>query len=167
MKTHTETRDEDAYGDAYGDARRRGEDVHEGGVVRRLLFPHGIYPRTRTHRDLVGWQKAMDLATLVYRLSEGFPSHEQYGLAAQMRRAAAAIPSNLAEGHARRGPAEFARFVGYAEGSLAELDTQLRLAHVARVCHQSELASVFGAVTELKRILRALHRELAKSSHSG
>jgi four helix bundle protein len=56
----------------------------------------------KSHRDLIVWQKAMDLVIAVYRVSKGFPKEETYGLTGQMRRAAASIPSNIAEGQGRR-----------------------------------------------------------------
>jgi len=71
----------------------------------------------------------MDLALAVYKLTDGFPSREQYGLTAQMRRCAVSIPSNLAEGHSRNSTQEFIRFLNIANGSLSELETQLEIAH--------------------------------------
>jgi len=83
----------------------------------------------RSHRDLVAWQVAIDLVEGVYRLTEGFPSEERFGLATQLRRAAVSVPSNIAEGAGRIGEKEFVRFLGIARGSLSEVETQL---HIAR-----------------------------------
>src|SRR5437667_92598 len=82
---------------------------------------------TRSYKDLVVWQKGIQLARLMYGLTQGFPSEEKFGIVAQMRRAAVSIPSNVAEGQARHTPGEFIQFISHAEGSLAELDTQLIL----------------------------------------
>jgi four helix bundle protein len=82
----------------------------------------------RGHRELRVWQKAVELVEHVYRLTEAFPKSETYGLAQQMRRAAVSVPSNIAEGAARKGTRELLRFSSIASGSLAELDTQLEVA---------------------------------------
>ena len=84
--------------------------------------------KERPHRRLDVWRDAMELAALVYAYSAGFPTEERYGLTAQMRRAAVSVPSNIAEGAARRSPSELVRFLLIARGSLSELDTQLTLA---------------------------------------
>ena len=80
----------------------------------------------KSYRDLVVWQKAMDLVTAIYRITAGFPRDEIYGLTSQLRRAAVSIPSDIAEG--RFGSAEFRRFLWLANGSLMELETQLLIA---------------------------------------
>jgi len=71
-----------------------------------------------SYRELVVWQKAIELALLVYRLSEEFPKREIYGLAAQIRRAAVSIPSNIAEGYGRGSRKEYVQFLCIAQGSL-------------------------------------------------
>jgi carbamoyl-phosphate synthase large subunit len=78
-------------------------------------------------RQLEVWQLAMQLATLVYRLTAGFPREERYGLSSQLQRAAVSIPSNIAEGNARSSTRDYARFVSMALGSNAELQTQILL----------------------------------------
>ena len=83
----------------------------------------------RSHHDLVAWQVALDLVEAVYRLTDRFPSNEQFGLTAQIRRAAVSVPSNVAEGAGRIGEREFLRFLGIARGSLSEVETQLHIAH--------------------------------------
>jgi four helix bundle protein len=79
-------------------------------------------------RDLTVWQRSMQMAVAVYRLTQGFPREEIYGLTSQMRRAAVSIPSNIAEGHGRLGPNEYRQFLGVARGSNFELQTQLEIA---------------------------------------
>jgi len=80
------------------------------------------------YRSLIVWQKSIALVRLVYQLTAQFPAEEKFGLTSQMRRAAVSIPSNIAEGQARRTTGDYIRFVSTAEGSLAELDTQLTIA---------------------------------------
>jgi len=82
----------------------------------------------KPHKKLVVWQKAMDLCTKTYEITEVFPKHELYGLASQMRRAAVSIPSNISEGAARRSGKESAQFYNIARASLSELDTQIEIA---------------------------------------
>jgi four helix bundle protein len=80
-----------------------------------------------SHKDLILWRKAMDLAVLVHQSCTAFPRSEIYGLVSQLRRAATSVPSNIAEGHARRFTKEFIYFLRVARGSMAELETQLLL----------------------------------------
>ena len=82
----------------------------------------------RPHKKLDVWKESVALATDIYKLTEGFPKSEIYGLVSQMRRAAVSVPSNIAEGAARNSDKEFAQFLNIAGGSLSELDTQLEIA---------------------------------------
>ncbi len=79
----------------------------------------------RSYRDLIVWQKGMDLVVECYRLSKKLPASEQYGLSAQIQRSAASIPANIAEGHARRHTGDYVHHLSMAVGSLAELETHL------------------------------------------
>jgi four helix bundle protein len=81
-----------------------------------------------SHRDLIVWQKAMDLVTKIYAFTEHFPSREMYGLSSQMRRAAVSIPSNIAEGKKRGTRKDFRHFMVIAYASGGELETQLEIA---------------------------------------
>jgi four helix bundle protein len=98
---------------------------------------------TRSYKDLVVWQEGIALAKLVYQLTKNFPSEEKFGLLAQMRRAAVSIPSNIAEGQARHTTGEFIQFISHAEGSLAELDTQLILSIELKFCRDVGARSCF------------------------
>ena len=80
------------------------------------------------YQGLVAWQRAMDLCTEIYRMSETFPRREMFGLTQQLRRSAASVPSNIAEGEGKCGPGQRKQFLGHARGSLYELETQLTLA---------------------------------------
>ena len=116
--------------------------------------------KTQDYKDLVVWQKGIALAKLIYRLTQSFPSAEKFGLVAQMRRAAVSIPSNLAEGQARRTTGEFVQFISHAEGSVAELDTQLILSIELEVCEDARVAAAFELIGELRRMLNGLRRKL-------
>ena len=84
--------------------------------------------KIRSHKDLDVWKRSMKLATVVHRLTSFWPNNEQYGLTSQVRRAAVSVPSNIAEGAARASAKDFCRFLDIAQGSLAEVETQLELA---------------------------------------
>lgn len=81
--------------------------------------------RIQSHKDLIVWQKSIELVERIYSITREFPKSETYGLASQMQRASVSIPSCIAEGHARNHIAEFVQFLGIAYASGAELETQL------------------------------------------
>ena len=112
------------------------------------------------YRDLKVWQLGMDVATAVYVLAREFPRQEIYGLTSQMQRAAVSIPANLAEGHARSTTKDFLRFVGIAQGSLAELETHLLLAERLDYSSPDRIAEMMLTLDELGRMLRALQKSL-------
>ncbi|HSP35573.1 MAG TPA: four helix bundle protein [Thermoanaerobaculia bacterium] len=110
---------------------------------------------------LQAWQLAMKLVPKIYRLTARFPSCERFGLAAQMRNAAVSIPSNLAEGHARHTRREFARFVSHAQGSTAELRTQLLIA--LELSYAEFDAAMDDELDHLARCLNRLRTSLLQS----
>jgi len=108
------------------------------------------------HRDLVVWQKAMQLAREVYRATAVFPRAEVFGMTAQLRRAAVSIASNLAEGSARRTSADFLSFLHIARGSQAEIDTQLQLARDLGFLADCVAADLLAKNDEVGRLLTAV-----------
>jgi four helix bundle protein len=116
--------------------------------------------KTQNYKDLVVWQKAIALAKVIYQLTQSFPSAEKFGLIAQMRRAAVSIPSNLAEGQARHTTGEFVQFISHAEGSVAELDTQLILSVELKICDNAGAALALELIDELRRMLNGLRPKL-------
>jgi len=82
----------------------------------------------RKYQQLIVWQKAMLLVSEIYRLTQGFPDNEKFGLTSQLRRAAVSVPSNIAEGSGRGSDKDFCRFLYQARGSLTEIETQLLIA---------------------------------------
>jgi len=110
----------------------------------------------QSYRELLVWQKAIELVLLVYRLTEGFPKRGIYGLTAQLRRAGVSVPSNIAEGYGRGSRREYLQFLAIAQGSLKELETQVILAErlsyatpaqAARVLSQAELVGKCSAAS--------------------
>ena len=120
---------------------------------------------TRDYKDLLVWQKGIALVKQVYSISRQFPPDERFGLTSQIRRAAVSIPSNIAEGQARHTGKEFIQFLSHAEGSVAEVDTQLTLAMELGFCSRSELREALQLVLELRRMLNSLRRKLLAREH--
>ena len=118
----------------------------------------------RSYKDLVAWQKSMDLATAVYRASQGFPKEEIFGLVSQIRHAAVSVPSNIAEGHARTSKKKFQYFLSNARGSLAELETQLTIAHQLAYIDKTGINQLLDRLGEVGRILNGLLAALKRSS---
>ena len=117
----------------------------------------------RDYKDLHVWQKGMELAKQVYLLTRCFPTEEKFGLISQMRRAAVSVPSNIAEGQARNTTGEFVQFLSHAEGSAAELDTQLRLSIELGYCVVADLSEVFQLLTDVQKMLKRLRQSLIAS----
>ncbi len=114
--------------------------------------------KAQSYRDLLVWQKGIALAKMVYKLTAEFPSEEKFGLISQMRRAAVSVPSNIAEGQARHTTGEFILFISHAEGSLAELDTQLTLAAELNFLTAIQTKPCADSISELRRMLNGLRR---------
>ena len=116
--------------------------------------------KIKSHRDLIVWQKSMDLVVLVYKATEGFPRHELYGLTSQIRRAASSVPANIAEGQGRRSKTEFRQSLGNARGSLLELDTHLELTLRLNYLTPTQYGRINEQLVEVSRILNGLMRSL-------
>jgi four helix bundle protein len=112
------------------------------------------------YKDLIVWQKSIMLVKHIYQLTQRFPSEEKFGLVSQMRRSAVSIPSNIAEGQARRSSKEFAQFLSHAKGSAAELETQLIISKELIYCNENELNNIFELLIEIRKMLDALQRKL-------
>jgi four helix bundle protein len=120
--------------------------------------------KPKHYKDLLVWQKGMALAKMIYKLTQKFPAEEKYGLTSQLRRAAVSVPSNIAEGQARRGTNEFLQFLSIAEGSLAELETQLLLSVELSFAQQTDIDSPLQEIDELQKMIVALKRKLSSYS---
>lgn len=113
-------------------------------------------------RDLEAWQKAMDLVASVYQATRGMPKEEIYGLTSQMRRAAVSIPSNIAEGHARRTTGEYLNQLSAARGSLMELNTQLEITQRLEMLTPEALEPVQSLAATTGRLLNGLMTALER-----
>ena len=114
----------------------------------------------RNYRELIVWQKAMDLVELVYQVTQTFPKEELYGLTNQVRRAAVSIPSNIAEGQARKSTAEFKNFLSIAQGSRAELETQILVAQRLNYLSVHAADQILALSEEIKRMVYSLTAKL-------
>jgi four helix bundle protein len=116
----------------------------------------------KPHRRLTVWGKAMDFVIQVHGVTAHFPASEKYGLVSQMRRAALSIPSNIAEGAARKGRKDYVRFLYTSRGSLSELDTQVEVAARLRYLTPKAAAELQGRLDELSRMLNGLIGALSR-----
>jgi four helix bundle protein len=118
----------------------------------------------RSYKDLVAWQKSMDLVTARYRATAGFPKDELFGLTSQLRRAAVSIPSNIAEGQGRLSEKEFRYFLGQARGSLMEVETQMQIAENLGYPQKEQTAFLLQSCAEVGRILNGLLASVSKQA---
>ncbi len=114
--------------------------------------------KAKNFKELIVWQKSMDLSEEVYRLTRSFPNHELYALTNQIRRAAVSVPSNIAEGQARNSTSEFCNFLSIARGSLAEVETQLLLAIRFNYLSEDQCTHAFDLITQIAKMLNTLRR---------
>jgi len=117
------------------------------------------------YKDLIVWQKAIDLVCLIYETTKAFPKEEIYGLTNQLRRAAVSVPSNIAEGQARKSTAEFRHFLSIARGSMAELETQLIIASRLNYLNESRLKEIMAIHEEISKMIYSIMAKLA-TDHS-
>ena len=112
----------------------------------------------RNYRDLIAWQKAVDLTEVVYEASMSMPPDERFGLTSQMRRAAVSVAANIAEGEGRGSKKEFARFLHIAHGSLREVETHIVIAGRLRFISQQTVDQILEQAAEVGRIITGLIR---------
>ena len=117
--------------------------------------------KVRKYTELVAWQRAMDLAVAVYRVTSSFPAEERYGLTRQARESAVSVPSNIAEGQGRKGRKEFQHYLSIAVGSLQELETQLLLASRLGWVAAGRLKDTLDLLWEVGRLTNGLYNSLA------
>ena len=118
----------------------------------------------KTFRDLIVWQKSMDLVTQIYLASGNFPKSEFYGLISQLRRSVVSIPSNIAEGYGRRSTGDYVRFLQIFVGSLYELQTQLEIAKKLEYLTEFEFNGLYENTREIERMLLSLVSKIRSGS---
>ncbi len=122
-----------------------------------------------SYKDLHVWQKGIELADILYYVTESFPSDERFGLISQLRRAAVSVPSNIAEGSCRKNSTkDFIRFLHMAYSSLAEIDTQLVIAKNRRFISSDQYNAIYESIDIIMRMLNrfitSLHKRSAAAS---
>ncbi|MBI1299669.1 four helix bundle protein [bacterium] len=120
-----------------------------------------------SYRDLIVWQKGMQLAELCYQVTRPFPREEMFGLTSQIRRAATSIPANIAEGWGREGTQEYIRFLRVAQGSLKELETHLILSQRVGMTSEKTVNPVLALCDEVGRMIHSLIGSLQRRQSGG
>jgi four helix bundle protein len=110
----------------------------------------------RSFKDLIVWQRSMELAVTVYRITQKLPANEQFGLTSQLRRAAVSIPSNIAEGYGRQSTGNYRQFLSISRGSLMELETQIDICERLKYLAVLETENILKEITEISKMLTSL-----------
>ncbi|MDR2772357.1 MAG: four helix bundle protein [Elusimicrobiota bacterium] len=116
----------------------------------------------KSYRELIVWQKSLKVSRLVYSLTKKLPKEEIYSLVPQMRRAAASIISNIAEGHERRSTKEYVQFLSIANGSKAELEAQLLMCVEVGNLTEEDITETMDLLKEVEKMLGAITNALEK-----
>lgn len=109
-----------------------------------------------SYKELIVWQKSIQLVTDIYKLTKTFPKEEVYGLSSQMQRAVVSIPSNIAEGNDRNSSKEFSQFLRIARGSLAELETQIIISEKLEYTNKDQITPILNNCYEIGRMINGL-----------
>ena len=118
----------------------------------------------KNYKELLVWQKSMQLVEVIYCLTGRLPKEELFALSGQMRRAAISVPSNIAEGNARESEKELLRFLSIAQGSIAELETQLLLCERLYRLPEKEIQNALNMSEEISKMLRSFIQKLKANS---
>jgi len=113
-----------------------------------------------SHKDLIVWQKGIQLCKLVYKVTEEFPKSEIYGITSQMRRSAVSIPSNIAEGRSRNTTKDFIYFLSIALGSTSELETQIEISRELSFISQQKYIGLNNLLVEVSKMIVGLMKKL-------
>jgi four helix bundle protein len=116
--------------------------------------------KMKTYRELIVWQKSMNLVTDIYQSSKSFPNDENYGLTSQLRRSAISIPSNISEGYGRNSLNDYIRFLNISVGSLYEVQTQIEIAFNLKYINKEQFESFYDYTREIERMMSSLIRKL-------
>ncbi len=118
--------------------------------------------KVNSYKDLIAWQKAMDLVVKVYALTKTFPTDERFGLISQMNRAAVSIPSNIAEGWGRNSTQNYIQFLRISRASLFEIETQLEIAQRLNFISPNDFKILNKEIDSLSKVLNGLINSISK-----
>jgi four helix bundle protein len=110
----------------------------------------------RSFKDLLVWQRSMELVVRIYRITQKLPASEQFGLTSQLRRAAVSVPSNIAEGYGRQSTGNYRQFLSISRGSLMEIETQIDICERLNYLVQPDTENIFKEITEISKMLTSL-----------
>ena len=125
-----------------------------------VLYESETMDKITSHKDLLVWQRSMDLVERIYRITSKFPQNEQWGLTSQMRRAAVSVPSNIAEGYGRQATGEYRHHLSMGRGSLLELETQVLLCRRLKYLEAAEADAILSEIEEISKMLASLISKL-------
>ncbi len=114
----------------------------------------------KSYRDLIVWQKSMDLVVSCYHASSRIPDSERYGLTSQLRRSASSVPANIAEGWGRDSSKEYLRFLSIAYGSLVELETHIQIAERLNYMEETKANSLLEQSNEIGKMISGLKKSI-------
>jgi len=117
----------------------------------------------KSYRDLIVWQKSMEMVTLIYQLLKQFPDVEKFGLTSQIKRSSVSIPSNIAEGYGRNYTKDYCRFLQIARGSLFECQTQLQIGINLNFVDKNQLKEIKELSIEIEKMLNSLIKKLTNA----
>jgi len=118
--------------------------------------------KINSYKDLIVWQKGIEIVLLSYNISKAFPNDEKFGLISQLRRAAVSIPSNISESWGRGTKAHYANFLRTARGSLLELETQLIICE--KLKYYKKFETIFSLIDEESKMLNSLIKKVETSA---
>lgn len=121
----------------------------------------------RSYKDIVAWQKSVDLAVDLYAVTRRFPKFERYAMCDQVQRSGVSIPANIAEGYGKSGPGNYLNALSHARGSLCELETLLIIAGRLRYTTEETSAALARRTDEIGRLLHGLSKAVARSDALG
>lgn len=121
-----------------------------------------VLSKISSHKDLLVWQKGMELVKLIYSITQSFPNDEKFGLTSQIRRSAISIPSNIAEGYGRDFTKNYSHFLKISRGSLTELETQMIIAFEIGYIDKSEFDQVVSLIEEENKMLNSLIKKMTE-----
>lgn len=120
----------------------------------------------QSYKDLLIWQKGIEIVVSVYKLTKNFPQEELFSFTSQIKRASVSVPSNIAEGYGRNTDKSFSHFLDIARGSLYELETQLLIARELEFIQNTDMFNhVISLIEEEGKMINAFYKSLAKANH--